>query len=928
MNMDRPNQSNNGLARSHNAAARLTQIADAPSADLCANKLVDTPAWDLANVARRYEAAVSDEILCRLANQLGVSRQSLREVSVGFDFERNVYTFPECDAYLEVIGIATRSSRGKKRCITGSKRGLTMPSLFDPAAGVVFVVEGPSDVAAMTTLGLSAVGRPSNMGGVEHLEELLPNADVLLIGENDQKPDGTWPGRDGALHVAERLASTWDKPVRWTLPPDGSKDVRQWLQQQALDPENTAQCRQAGRRLRDLLLEAAQVVEPAKLRSARPYLVKHDGIYREKSDRDGNVSLQRLTNFAARIERAILRDDGIEPTQHLQIVARLGDRTIRANVSAPVFMAMRWPIAELGPGAIIYPGQTTKDHARTAIQELSERGTALTVYTHSGWRQIGAKWVYLHGKGAIGESGDRDDVATDLPASLERAILPAPHNGDSLKLVINRWMRLLEVFPDTVILPLLATTFRVVLGPCDFAIHIAGRTGVFKSELAAIIQQHFGAGFDARHLPASWSSTANQLEMLASAAKDMVLVVDDFAPSGSSTDVRLLQAKAERLIRAQGNRSGRGRLTSAGRMREPRPPRGIILSTGEDVPAGHSIRARLLIVELKDGDIAPAALSEAQQLACDGTCTHVMAAFIKWLAPRMPEMAARIRAVRRDARQSASTDGHRRTPDALCDLRLAFGQFLEFCVEVGAINTEEAEAFSDRLDMALRELERSQRSLLGDADPVDAYFDLLSSGLAAGDGHLQPIDATTASSCWEALGWRRSAAPGGWSPQGPRIGWIDSDGLVYLIPHAAYRLAAGFGGPHGNGISVSERTLGRRLQERGLLAQTEGADRLTIKKLLGGRRQRVLCVRAASLGIELPGQSGQSARLSAGDDSCQPDTAPGPNQRPGQHDNPGRSGAQNWGSVPPTGPNAPIAPVNEGGTESSDDNIKEYRDEQ
>jgi hypothetical protein len=45
-------------------------------------------------------------------------------------------------------------------------------------------------------------------------------------------------------------------------------------------------------------------------------------------------------------------------------------------------------------------------------------------------------------------------------------------------------------------------------------------TGRFKSEAAALAQQHFGAGLDARHLPANWSSTGNALEALAFTAKD------------------------------------------------------------------------------------------------------------------------------------------------------------------------------------------------------------------------------------------------------------------------------------------------------------------------------------------------------------------------------------------------------------------------
>ncbi|WP_171475045.1 hypothetical protein [Frigoriglobus tundricola] len=47
----------------------------------------------------------------------------------------------------------------------GSKRGLTLPTGWRDRPGPVFVVEGPTDAAALTAAGLAAVGRPSNAGG-------------------------------------------------------------------------------------------------------------------------------------------------------------------------------------------------------------------------------------------------------------------------------------------------------------------------------------------------------------------------------------------------------------------------------------------------------------------------------------------------------------------------------------------------------------------------------------------------------------------------------------------------------------------------------------------------------------------------------------------------------------------------------------------
>jgi len=133
--------------------------------------------------------------------------------------------------------------------------------------------------------------------------------------------------------------------------------------------------------------------------------------------------------------------------------------------------------------------------------------------------------------------------------------------------------------------------------------------GSVKSELAALVQQHYGPGLDARHLPGSWRSTDNGLEGLLFSAKDAVTVVDDFAPCGGPHDIARWHQRADRIVRAQGNNAGRGRMRADGTLRPPKPPRGMVLSTGEEIPKGQSLRTRMLILEISKWDIARGALT-------------------------------------------------------------------------------------------------------------------------------------------------------------------------------------------------------------------------------------------------------------------------------------------------------------------------------
>ena len=91
---------------------------------------------------------------------------------------------------------------------------------------------------------------------------------------------------------------------------------------------------------------------------------------------------------------------------------------------------------------------------------------------------------------------------------------------------------------------------------------------------------------------------------------------------------------AERIFRGAGNGQGRSRMGGSGRLRSAQPPRALLLATGEDVPRGQSIRARLLIVEVGLGDADRAVLNEFQHAGQQGHLTAAMGAFLSWIASR------------------------------------------------------------------------------------------------------------------------------------------------------------------------------------------------------------------------------------------------------------------------------------------------------
>jgi hypothetical protein len=187
-------------------------------------------------LAQKYAEAISEVQLQELAGELGLPTKALSALDVGWCEESRAYSLPERDTNRRVVGIGLRSLDGNKWMVTGSNRGLYLPDGWRERKGPILIGEGASCTAALTAMGLAGIGRPNAGGGAKQLAELLCDIPkkrmIIVLGENDAKSTGDWPGRDGAIVVTTELITALGRQVRWALPPDGFKDVREWLQNQ------------------------------------------------------------------------------------------------------------------------------------------------------------------------------------------------------------------------------------------------------------------------------------------------------------------------------------------------------------------------------------------------------------------------------------------------------------------------------------------------------------------------------------------------------------------------------------------------------------------------------------------------------------------------------------------------------------------------
>jgi hypothetical protein len=570
--------------------------------------------------------------------------------------------------------------------------------------------------------------------------------------------------------------------------------------------------------------------------------------------RGKNAGFELLTNFVATISEEVLVIDGLNRPERSYVLLVGSDQvpSTTVKVSASEFDSMGWIAVELGARAWLAAGQGNKDKARFAIQLHSPAPSLRKIYKHTGWLQRDdGTWVYLHRGGAITANGNDRTQAVELDGVLESFDLPLPVDDKQAKECVRASLHFLDLAPDRVTLPLYAAIWRAPLGNSDFSIHLSGQTGCFKTTIATLAQQHFGARFGDKGL-AAWFSTANYMEGLAFLAKDALLFFDDFVPGGKQAE-----RQAARFFRSAGNKSGRGRMRGNASLRKTQYPRCLPGSTGEALPQGHSVQARIYTIDLEKGEVNRDFLTRSQEIARAGASARAMGAYVRWLAAdyegHLDRFQTRVLKLREEATQD---DQHGRTPDIVANLAAGLGLFVDFATELGALSAEEGDELRERAWATLLAGAADQTKEQKTEDPVLRYFELIRAALATGKAYV--YDETGQGTCANSLG---KAPPNptrwGWTLVGSRsraqptravnaekIGWLKEEGgqlHLYLEPHAAYQIASKMARDEDQALGTSKGTLHKRLKERGYLLTREAARQtLTVRRNLEAATRTVL----------------------------------------------------------------------------------------
>jgi len=558
---------------------------------------------------------------------------------------------------------------------------------------------------------------------------------------------------------------------------------------------------------------------PPKARPpASPYEV-HDERF-TKWTRDGFAP---ICNFKAQIVEQHLVDDGVEAHREFIIEGTLatGEKLERISVPASKFYhPAEWVLPGWGARAIIHP--KAEHDVRAAIQFVSQKVKSAVVLAHTGWREVNGKLGYITASGAIGADLD---VTVRLPGTLGRYALPAkPTQPRVLIEAVRAALRIVDVAPHRVTLPALAAVFRSVTMhwlKVDVAVWLFGRSGSFKSTLAALLLGFWTGTADRMNL-LNWSATANAIEDALFRAKDAIVVVDNFAPrQGDEHDAH--RRNAPRVIHAIGDGGSRARLGKDMRPMAERPPRGFAVITAEDLPSGESTNARLFAIGLRRDDVDVAVLSEVQADA--DKLPIAMRGYIEYVAKRAAEddfagvLRRQFETLRVEFTGGESTM-HMRAPAAAADLGLGLCMFLSFAESIGAIDEATQDDLWSRFKVAAGEQLKVHTEATRGEDPVQQWLSCLASLLAAGRVELLPAWNKPTEFQTKVIGWRRA------------------DGRVQLLGDVVFPIVVEAMNKAGKHMPLKYRTFWKELADRELLVRDQGRLQTRPTSVAGDRGDR------------------------------------------------------------------------------------------
>lgn len=562
--------------------------------------------------------------------------------------------------------------------------------------------------------------------------------------------------------------------------------VQEEIKEVILDAENTENTKINNTEINIVEKEQAREVDKY-INALRMWGSSYDVFpIREGSDKyvlcqvsqDGK-KITKLTNILPAITKKITYTNGVDEETRYELVGYVLDNNDKKlgpiEIEERELTKLMNTITSNFIGESINYGANSDKKMREVVEIIGRQSvTEKIIYSHTGLIRKNGELRYLYHGGNIGVN-ENNEIETDLTDYNIQQYCFTDKEFD-LRTALEIEYSLLELADLKIMIPLIATTFLSPLFSLlqeegiiiNYVLMIVGKTGTYKSSSAAIMLCHFG-NFTVNTLPLSFRATFAGIEKVAFAAKDTILVVDDYKPETMETDQERIM---ESILGLWGDRNNRIKMNSKGGLHQKYSPRGLVLVTGERPPKFSQSRlARAITVYTQEGSIDFNKLKEIY--AKKEQLSFIMKEFIKWIISNEEDIRNKVKELQ--AKYSTRTESlelHPRIKQNICVMMMGFIFWLDFMLENQIIDSTTRDKLKEEAYQVLEEVGRNQQSDVEDEDPVKVFFKTIGQLQVAEKVYFTDYKTGVASE----------------TATGTHIGYIDNEtNQYYLIADVIYK---------------------------------------------------------------------------------------------------------------------------------------------
>lgn len=460
-----------------------------------------------------------------------------------------------------------------------------------------------------------------------------------------------------------------------------------------------------------------------------------------------------------------------------------------------------------------------------------------TVITSPGFAKVGSQWVYVH-DGAV--SPEPNTVfRCGKCIGFDRGLSCAHALGQAMEL-LSLSGRLELILPLFLLVHLgpLFELFREAGCAPRFVTFLAGTTGSLKTSVAMALV-HLFEGLNEKP-EANFNDTAAALEQKLGSAHSRVLLVDDFAPGINATATRQKLERLEHVVRLVGDQITKSRSTPQLTRAKEFQPCGCCLMTGESTGGSRSSLLRCLVLPIERGDIDGEKLKR-YQMSPELLQTH-LSHFLTWAGKNG---AAVIDFIRQEflKERAAFTPCVRelRLVDTGALLMLTGRLFLQYAMDVGAVDQGGADNFKQQWREVLEQALRISEQNTHEVDPMTMYLQALFALRHA--GKLPLANGASDYKVAEHVGFA-------------------VDDQWWLRPDDIYQMVLKFCRANGHSMPLRDRDLHKLLATAGLIeierGTRDGAERVTYTRRSSVEgRPRMLVVKVTEAKAHLERELGK-----------------------------------------------------------------------